>query len=151
MATNVVAFENTRKHFTKAEKQARETAEKDLTRKVVKLKKPVYLKENKEAAKYWNQIIKQMDEITLLDNLDSDILGRYCVMAARLDTLNERINNATHIDDDLLRRIEATERNILSYAEKLGLTPTGRFVLPKKEPKKTKLTRMKTYEEMIFL
>ena len=134
MPANVVPIDKNKKHLTTKEKNKRRDAEEKFKRETVKLKKPTFLKDNKTASKYWQKTTKSMQEIHLLDDVDSDMLGRYCCIAARLESMNKKLYTGDDIalDDDLLKRIEATERNMLSYAEKLGLTPSGRVRLAKK-------------------
>lgn len=141
MPGNVVKFENSKKHYTNSEKSARIAAENNLSRKKVVLTVPPYVKKNTGALAYWKKIRKEMKDVELLDNLDADTLGRYCMLAVRLDTLHDGLYasygaaalgmDVPPIDNTLLR-IEATERNLLAYASKLGLTPDSRARLAKK-------------------
>ena len=131
MPGNVVAIDNFKKHLTKKELENRKNAEYGLTRNIIKLAKPLSVKNNKAANDYWNSTIKRMKDISMLDDLDSDMLARYCHIAARIDYLNEVFNHEDAFKD-ILPRIEAAERNMLSYADKLGLTPNGRIRLAKK-------------------
>ena len=150
MPGNVVVLENAKKHYTHKEKEARATAENALQRKTVNLRPPPYVKKSPEAMAYWRRIRKEMKDVELLDNLDADTLGRYCRLAARLDRLNTLSENAliaaamiqaqTSSDGDeeesgapslgtmleITKRIESTERSLLAYASKLGLTPDSR-------------------------
>lgn len=130
MPKPTVSIDNITKHLTAAEKLARQNAEQELKRSVVKLRKPDYVKDDELADAFWKKTIKAMKDITLLDDLDSDMLAAYCVISARWQRL---ASIAQHLfDDDTLKRLEAAERNRLSYAEKLGLTPSGRVRLAKK-------------------
>lgn len=169
------------KHLTKSEREAREQAEgavlPDRGREP-KLKKPAIVSSNNRANAYWNQTIKQMEGLVLLDDLDSTVLAGYCSMLARRDqtvllvgqlmdrlgvrgavengakrrkkepdrsdqewedsakadtamTPDELIEAAGKLDA-LTGKLQALERNILSYADKLGLTPAGRVRLAQK-------------------
>ena len=134
MPTNVVSIANSRKHLTPGEIEARKQAEQSMQRKQVRLRMPQYVRENELAASYWKRTVQMMKDITLLDDLDSDILAAYCHISARLELLTKMLN-ANIADgglcEDIIKRIEASERNRLSYAEKLGLTPSGRVRLAK--------------------
>lgn len=169
------------KHLTRAEREAREQAEAAILPdrgREAKLKKPVIVSSSKRANAYWNQILKQMEGLVLLDDLDSTVLAGYCSMLARRDqttlligqlmdqlgvqdsveagakrrkkdsamsdrewedsakpapamTPDELVEAAAKLDA-LTGKLQALERNILQYAEKLGLTPSGRVRLAQK-------------------
>lgn len=174
---------NMSKHMTDAEQEARQQAEAatlpDRGGKV-RLKKPAFVARNKPANAYWNQIIKRMDGLSILDDLDSEMLAGYCSMLARRDqtillnnqlldqlgvhgavdasgkkqpqegaeltdaewegsarkgapamTPDELIEAVSKLDT-LNGKLQSLERNLLQYAEKLGLTPTGRIRLAQK-------------------
>lgn len=181
MPAAVKASENMSKHLTKAEREVREQAEAAVLPdrgRAAKLKKPAIVSSNKRANAYWNQILKQMEGLVLLDDLDSTVLAGYCSMLARRDQttlligqLMERLGVQGSVEDGAKRRkkdaalsnqeweasaksdpimtpdelveaaakldaltgkLQALERNILQYAEKLGLTPSGRVRLAQK-------------------
>ena len=151
MPTRPKTVDNMTKHQTKAEKAAREQAETEVlpVRKEVKLKKPKYVTDDKTANKYWNAIIKRMEDISLLDDLDSEVLGVYCSMLSRRDAVQQLMAAAqacvdskdksdqdkadamAQIDSQMIK-LQSLERSILSYADKLGLTPSGRVHLARK-------------------
>ena len=143
--------ENMTKHLTQAEAELRQQAEREVIpqRKKLKLKKPAFVARNKRANAYWNQILKRMEGLVLLDDLDSDALGVYCVMLARYETQckvlsqaiqelkkakdeTEAVADAVSKLDTVSGKMQSLERNILQYAEKLGLTPSGRVRLAQK-------------------
>ena len=181
MPAAVKASENMSKHLTKAEREVREQAEAAVLRdriRAAKLKKPVIVSSSKRANAYWNQILKQMEGLALLDDLDATVLAGYCSMLARRDQttlligqLMDRLGVQEAVEDGTRRRrkdaalsdrewedsakaapgltpdelveaaakldaltgkLQALERNILQYAEKLGLTPSGRVRLAQK-------------------
>lgn len=181
MPTAAKTSENMTKHLTKSEREAREQAEgavlPDRGREP-KLKKPAIVSSNNRANAYWNQTIKQMEGLVLLDDLDSTVLAGYCSMLARRDQtvllvgqLMDRLGVRDAVEagakrrkkessmsdqewkdsaragaamspdelieaagklDALTGKLQALERNILSYADKLGLTPAGRVRLAQK-------------------
>lgn len=181
MPTAAKPTENMSKHLTKEEREAREQAETAVLPdrgREAKLKKPAIVSASKRANAYWNQILKQMEGLVLLDDLDSTVLAGYCSMLARRDqttlligqlmdrlgvqdsveagakrrkkdaamsdrqwedsartapamTPDELVEAAAKLDA-LTGKLQALERNILQYAEKLGLTPSGRIRLAQK-------------------
>ena len=181
MPAAVKASENMSKHLTKVEREVREQAEAAVLPdrgRAGKLKKPVIVSSSKRANAYWNQILKQMEGLALLDDLDATVLAGYCSMLARRDQttlligqLMDRLGVQGAVEDGTRRRrkdaalsdrewedsakaapgltpdelveaaakldaltgkLQALERNILQYAEKLGLTPSGRVRLAQK-------------------
>jgi len=181
MPAAVKASENMTKHLTQAEREAREQAEAGVLPdrgREPKLKKPAIVSSDRRANAYWNQILKQMDGLVLLDDLDSTVLAGYCSMLARRDQTTLLINQlidrlgvqkaveagakrrrsdaalsdqeweasarsapmmspdelveAVSKLDALTGKLQALERNVLQYAEKLGLTPSGRVRLAQK-------------------
>ena len=172
--------ENMTKHLTQAEAELRQQAEREVIpqRKKLKLKKPAFVARNKRANAYWNQILKRMEGLVLLDDLDSEMLAGYCSMLARRDQTILLVNDlyarlgvsgaveplpgkkpdgalsdeewersaqappdpmtpdglieAVSKLDTMTGKLQALERNLLQYAEKLGLTPSGRVRLAQK-------------------
>lgn len=181
MPTAAKTSENMSKHLTKSERENREQAEAgvlpDRGGKLA-LKKSAIVRSDKRANAYWNQILKQMKGLALLDDLDGTVLAGYCSMLARRDQttlligqLMDRLGIHEAVDagtkrrkkdtdlsdqewedsarsapsmtpdelveaveklDALTGKLQALERNILQYAEKLGLTPSGRVRLAQK-------------------
>lgn len=170
---------NMTRHMTQAELGARRQAEEEVMprRQRPRLKKPGFIAGNKAANAYWNQILKRMEGLALLDDLDSEMLAGYCSMLARRDQtilltgqLMDRLGVAGAVRDGQARKkkpiamtddeweasgappamtpdelieavskldtltgkLQALERNLLQYAEKLGLTPSGRVRLAQK-------------------
>ena len=181
MPTAVKNTENMSKHLTRAEKEKRQQAEAETLpqREKLKLKKPAFVKNDDTANAYWNQILKRMEGLALLDDLDSEMLAGYCSMLSRRDQttlLIQQLMNQLGISgavarksdkgkspdqlaeeeferhnrdgtpiltadalieavsklDTLQGKLQALERNLLQYAEKLGLTPSGRVRLAQK-------------------
>ena len=179
--------DNMTKHTTEAEETARAKAEGEVLPDrggKLKLRKPAFVKGNKVASGYWNKILKSMEGLVLLDDLDSEMLAGYCAMLARrdqsillvnqlmsalgvygamdsgkkpgkreLETMSDAEfeasahgNGPTMTPDEILEavskldtltaKLQALERNILQYADKLGLTPSGRVRLAQKRAEK---------------
>lgn len=157
MPEAVKTVANMTKHLTAAQLAARQAAEAQIMpeRAAVKLKPPALMQKNAAARKYWNQVVKRMEGYSILDDLDSDALGIYCVQLARYDTLcktvqilTDEIGAVKGADaktlSDLIARLDSlsgkaqrTESNILQYADKLGLTPAGRARLAQKRAEQT--------------
>lgn len=155
--------ENMTKHLTTAEREARRQAEEEILPRRVqrKLKKPAFVSKNKQANAYWNQILKRVEGLSLLDDLDSEMLAGYCSMLARRDEtillaarFMERMGVAEASaasppadmePEELLEavgklnvlngKLHALDRTLLQYAEKLGLTPSGRVRLAQQRAK----------------
>ena len=179
MPTAVKSSANMTKHLTQAELEARQMAEEEIMpqRRGTRLKKPGFITGSRAANAYWNQILKRMEGLALLDDLDSEMLAGYCSMLARRDQtilligqLMDRLGVAGAVDagqarrkkpgamtddeweasaappemtpdelieavsklDTLTGKLQALERNLLQYADKLGLTPSGRVRLAQK-------------------
>jgi len=169
MPTPPKRSENLNGHRTDAELEARRQAEQDTLPdrgREAKLKKPKFITGNKLANSYWNDLLKRMKGLAILDDLDSEMLAGYCSMLARRDQTIILINNlmgrlgvqgaaekadkgeveSTMTADDVLAavakldalngKLQALDRNLLQYADKLGLTPTGRVRLAQKRAEK---------------
>lgn len=183
MPTAPKRCDNLAGHRTEAELSARQNAEQQTLPDRggrVKLKKPRFIAGNKLANSYWNQILKRMESLVILDDLDSEMLAGYCAMLARRDqtiilisdlmdrlgvqgvvdsaskpkraetadmtdteweasarsagadmSADETIEAAAKLDS-LNGKLQTLDRNLLQYADKLGLTPTGRVRLAQK-------------------
>lgn len=151
MPTGTKALDNQDKHLTDAERAAREAAERDTLpqRDIVRLVMPPYVKSDAAAKRYWDSILKRAEGIKLLDDLDAEMLAVYVTMLSRRDALSRLlktgIREAKRVKmttderlaalgkvDSLNSRVMSMERNILQYADKLGLTPAGRIRLAQK-------------------
>ena len=128
MPADVKSLENQTKHLTKEEIQAREEAEAAyLPQRKAKLKMPTAVKEDDAAAAFWRSILRRMKGTAILDDLDAEILGIYCLGLSRRDQLQA-------IGD--MKALLALEKQLLSYADKLGLTPESRIRLARKQAAK---------------
>lgn len=152
MPTPPKALDNMSKNLTDEERQLRERAEKGVIPdrgRESRMEKPAIMAKNAAAGRYWKKILARMDGLVILDDLDSDALGVYCVMMARYETQcrlltqaarlvkaagddPEAVESAVSKLDTVSGKMQSLERNILQYAEKLGLTPSGRVRLAQK-------------------
>lgn len=152
MPTPPKAVENMTKNLTSEERERREQAEEgvlpDRGREVL-LERPAIMAKNAAAGRYWKKVLARMEGLVILDDLDSDALGVYCVMMARYEAQckllalvsnqlkeakgdSEAVSEAVSKLDTVSGKMQSLERNILQYAEKLGLTPSGRVRLAQK-------------------
>lgn len=87
MATPVKKTDLTTKHWTNEERAKREAAEKAMERKFVRMIAPARVTADPVAHRYWKNTIDRMKGITLLDNVDTDMLASYCLAQATEDFL----------------------------------------------------------------
>lgn len=132
MPVKAKAGENLAKHLTKDEIAAREQAEREtLPLRDLAMKPPRMLKGNSAAKRYWNSVLERMEGYAILDVLDSDTLGIYCLQMARRDKLEKDMADAEDASA-AAKELQSLEKLLLSYAEKLGLTPASRVALARK-------------------
>ena len=152
MPTPAKALDNMSKNLTEEERQLRQQAEEGVIPdrgRESRMEKPAIMTKNAAAGRYWKKVLDRMDGLVILDDLDSDALGVYCVMMARYETQcrllasaskalkdaksdPEAVADAVSKLDTVSGKMQSLERNILQYAEKLGLTPSGRVRLAQK-------------------
>lgn len=93
-----------------------------------------------------------MKGLAILDDLDAEILAAYCETLSRKDALSSlcrelmaKAESEPDVEmqfelissiDSVLARLQAHEKSILSYADKLGLTPESRVRLARKRADK---------------
>lgn len=131
------------KHWTAAEVESRQAAQEMAQRKSrVRLKPPSWL--SADALAVWKEIVRKLKGIELLDNLDTELLAVYCDAIVHYRECAARMSMPVHREDgepptpidDLIKAMQAWSRIIVSYAEKLGLTPGGRARLAKRKAEK---------------
>ena len=152
MPTLPKALDNMSKNLTQEERELREQAEEGVLPdrgREPNLEQPAIMTKNPAARRYWRKVLERMEGLVILDDLDSDTLGVYCVMLARyeqqcklLATASKQLKDAKGDPeavaeavsklDTMSGKMQSLERNILQYAEKLGLTPSGRVRLAQK-------------------
>lgn len=133
MPMKAKAGENLAKHLTKDEIAAREQAEAEVMplRPEISMVPPCMLKGHAAAKKYWDSVMARMEGYAILDVLDSDTLGIYCLQMERRDKLEKAAKKAED-PAAAAKELQALEKLLLSYAEKLGLTPASRVALARK-------------------
>ena len=136
MATAGKVLDNMTKHLTLAETAARAEAEGELLTHVeLSPDKPPALLKGDAAARYWAAILGRMDNVLLLDSLDTEVMAIYCAMLSRRDKLQSASRTKDIEPKDaaaLSTELQKLEKSILSYAKDLGLTPAGRAQLARK-------------------
>ena len=86
--------------------------------------------------------------MAILDDLDGEMLAVYCAALSRRDSLNSLCRELMdHVDrekdpearldlvgklDGVISKLQAHEKTLLSYADKLGMTPEARVRLARK-------------------
>ena len=146
---NVKSNDNLSWHRTKKEIQARVEAEADfLPDRPARLPVPKSLKGDPSAQKYWKSIVERMDGLAILDDLDAEMLAIYVSSLSRRDKLQQEcrtmMDRALKTEDPearlelldkldgLIGRVQSHEKTLLSYADKLGMTPEARVRLARK-------------------
>jgi phage terminase small subunit len=128
MSTPLKTTENMHKHLTKAEREARQGAEASLQRgKRAYLKAPEWL--TPEAKKVFEDTRRRLHGLKLLDTADVDLLAMYSDAIARYQSAVKEIGAS--IGGSQIA--QAWSRVALSYADKLGLSPTARARLARKK------------------
>jgi phage terminase small subunit len=119
MPTPYKTTDNMNKHLTKAEREARQAAEGGLRGERTQLRAPKWLSE--DARKVFDATKRRARNYGVLESVDADLLALYAnaVVEAR--------------DTEDPKDAQAWSRVVLSYAEKLGLSATGRARLAKKK------------------
>ena len=143
MPTPVKNLDNMSKHLTREEIEARASAQ-ALALPSRRPKKPKLISQDKAASRHWARILKDMQDLEIIDVLDTDALAIYCAKLARRDRLQQEYLDLMARDEESLdlnvlrssiklsEALQAAEREILAYASKLGLTPESRVRLAKR-------------------
>lgn len=155
MPAKVKTLENQSKHMTNAEKEARQAAEDALRPQRESGKSELWDRDppahlSKAAKKHWKAVLRRAKDVELLDDLDIDMLGIYCAMIDRMKVLEkqcaaleDKLDKMEFEDtkdwvrclqslNSLTGKIQTQERTALTYADKLGLTPSGRAHLARR-------------------
>ncbi len=160
MAARAKILDNIDKHLTGAEITAREDAEAALRGSDAILRRkdrkgsyvcPTSL--SREARMVWRDVLKRTEDVELLEDPDIHVLEIYCSMVARIASLRDQLNKleerldgdledaewttkdwvkALQTLDSLQGKVLTLEKTVLSYADKLGLTPSSRAHLARK-------------------
>lgn len=146
-----------KKHLTKNEIEQRQQAEKKFKPRSNNIKPPSWLDDL--ARKEFKRIVKELQEIELITNVDVNALAAYCdaysdyVSCTRIiqeeGLMVEYTNKAAEtnkVPHPLLTKKKQLHEQMKSLATEFGLTPSSRakIALPKQEEKE------KTEEEKLF-
>lgn len=104
MPTPPKRLENSSKHWTNAEKERREAAEKGLTRDRVRLIMPKRIKDDPTASAYWKTTLQRMKGLELLDNVDSDLLAGYCIACAQVEEMRAEYREMRSMTTDTIKK-----------------------------------------------
>jgi phage terminase small subunit len=142
-----------RKHLTKSEIEARTQQEQGLQSGNKRFKPNEKVMQNETALKTFKQLKKLYKDIDYVEGLDENVINRYCLMTAEVDTLEELLSR---MHDDLDECDEAKDRiqlyktiagaeitvnrvrdMLLKIEDRLFLNPTSRVknVPHKEQPK----------------
>ena len=125
MAAPGKVLDNMTKHLTLAETAARAEAEGELLTHVELSpdKPPALLKGDAAARRYWAAILGRMDNVLLLDSLDTEVMAIYCTMLSRRDRL-QKASRAKNLEPKDAAAI-STEPSDGSGLDSASDTPRG--------------------------
>ena len=111
-------LENTTKHWTNREREARLRAEIGMQRGArVQIRAPKWL--SKEARKVFEQTKKKIKSLELLDNLDADLLAVYCDAQVHYQEMAMRIHAAAvnqPVDDEMVKQAQSWAKRLSSLS-----------------------------------
>lgn len=138
MPRGTILTENTLKHLTNNEKNNRKTAEKN-AKASGELKKPKHIIKNPVVDAYWKKTVEELRKLDLVGSADSDVVGSYCQVMARLEGYYISGKNAPELwsDKDFIKLINDAENMQLRYADRLGLNPSSRLQIAKRAAEQT--------------
>lgn len=129
------------KNWTKKEVESREEAAKKFTRKKkLKLRIPDWLDDS--ARKIWRKTVKDMEEFSVLDKVDEDVLGIYCDAVSKVQEANRLIDqygyteinrSGVKVPNAYVQMSQRYANIALQYSNKLGLNAESRARLAKRE------------------
>ena len=105
---------------------------------------PEYLSEL--AKKHWPELVESLGRHGIINELDKDMLGIYCSMFAKWIELDERLNDPEgpgmtqktktgyEAETATFTAWKSMVKPLMSYANKLGLTPPARLALKTAAP-----------------
>ena len=152
----LILLNGNKARLTKAEIDARKANQQKLKPKADKIKPPSWLDDR--AKKEFRRIVKELQELDLLTNIDIDMLAAYCDAYSQYvectkvireeGLMVEYTNKAAEtnkVPHPLLTKKKQLFDQMKAIALEFGLTPSARakLALPKEEPKEeTKFEKM---------
>lgn len=120
------------KNWTEEELKKRKQETEKLKSKNTKMTMPEWLKhpEKERAKQVWVKTLNSVQDIELFSNCDSEMLATYCDICVQYE-------DATLRQLPYPKDIERLSKLKMTYAEKLGLTPTSRARLVVSRSKKS--------------
>jgi len=129
MPTPLKDSRNMKKHLTKAERKARESAEAGMRRTGrVRITAPAWLGD--DARKVFESTKRKLRDLDLLDPADVHMLALYSDAIVKYQ---EAVKILTPGDPKHAQAAQAWSRLALSFAEKMGISATGRARLARKK------------------
>lgn len=125
MAQNVIRYDNmkgSKKHYTKAEIEARKKASQGIKIQPLRVQPPIWL--NDEAKKEWKKVIKDVKGYDLFCSSDENLLAIYCT---ELATYKKKVS------ENILSIRDKSLNQIMAMSDKLGLSPSSRAKLAVKK------------------
>lgn len=123
---NVINYKNmkdSKKHFTKAEIEARKKAsEKMMNGNKLRKRPPEWISD--EAKKEWKKILKDIEGFEIFYSSDENLIATYCITLVQYKFL---------ISKNLIMESQKTLKILIQLSDKLGLSPNGRARLATKE------------------
>lgn len=126
MARPSMSAKTTAKHLTKAEKDAKMSAEDKLRGSADKLKPPKYLSGAQK--KIFKFIVSELESSDILGNLDVYVLSECSIALDRMQEIESRINQdaAQLSNDKLLQTKERYTKSFFRCCNELCLSPQSR-------------------------
>lgn len=117
------------KHLTTEEKEMRLAQEEKLKGNADKISPPAYL--SKEQKKIFRTIVKELEESSILSNLDIWVLATCSISVDRLESIETLINQDIHnlYDKNLMASKEKYTKDFFRCCNELSLSPQSRAKL----------------------
>lgn len=127
MARPAMSPKITSKHLTKAEIEAKSTAEDKLKGTSDELTPPEYLTPSQISI--FDYIVKNLEASGILGNLDVYVLAECSICIDRMQEIERTINEAGSIIPSLVRLKETYTKAFFRYCNELSLSPQSRAKL----------------------
>ena len=90
-------------NLTKRQIETREKGEKSLSVDA-KMKKSKMVREDKEASKHFNRVVKMLGAVEMADGLCENVINRYCLLLAKMERLEQETERTHAAMDELAER-----------------------------------------------
>ena len=92
-------------NLTKRQIEMREQGEKSVSVDA-KMKKSRMVREDKEASKHFNRVVKMLGAVEMADGLCENVINRYCMLLAKMERLEQSTERTRTALDELEERKE---------------------------------------------